>query len=295
LMHRGYTPEKIRTSRDIAPGVKAMEDMGNDPFSPPKSKKSRELQANSQSAPISQAARILLLKALACPWGFDVQAALAERVGAPRTVVHYPEFEEWFASLKDSDAVKAILKRLNRVKEEGFFGDHSPSIRTGLHEMRFDIGPGYRIYYIDKVYNGKPTVVLLNGGDKKSQDSDIKRALTLIEPANEMASSLSVEKEQDKKKEFKDYTSKFMPKPMFADVSDAELLAGGVPEQLIAQVRRILSGDEDALLTLVDQIKDERAASFLLETALGDQASAVSASVRVYCKLIEVQSRGLLV
>lgn len=297
LLHRGYTPEKIRTSRDIAPGVRAMEDMGNDPFSPPKSKKSRELQANNQSAPISQAARVLLLKALACPWGFDVQAAIAERAVVPRDVVHYPEFEEWLGSLKDKAAVDTILRRINRIKDTGSFGDYKTGVRPGLHELRFDMGPGYRVYFMDRLpKSGKPTVVLLTGGTKKSQDSDIEHALRLIKPADVMLEVLNKKKDEEvTKKTFKDYGSEFMPKPMFADVSDAELLAGGVPEQLIAPVRRILSGDEDALLTLVDQIKDERAASFLLETALGDQASAVSASVRVYCKLIEVRSKGLVV
>ena len=294
LLHRGYTPEKIRTSRDIAPGVKAMEDMGNDPFSPPKSKKSRELQASNQSAHISQAARILLLKALACPWGFDVQAALAERAVVPRDVVHYPEFEEWIGSLKDKAAVDTILKRIDRIKDTGSFGDHKTGIRQGLHELRFDIGPGYRVYFIDRLKSGKPAIALLTGGTKKSQDSDIEHALTLVKSADVMLAVLNEKKEITKKeKKFKDYGVEFMPKPMFADVSDEKLLELGVEQDQIKDVRAILSGDEDSLLLLVEDMPDS-AGEFLLNIA-DSTGSSLSGSVRIHCKLIAIRARALLI
>ena len=49
-------------------------------------------------------------------------------------------------------------------------------VRGGIHEMRVDHGPGYRVYYMQK---GPLLILLLIGGDKSSQDSDIERAITL--------------------------------------------------------------------------------------------------------------------
>jgi len=56
--------------------------------------------------------------------------------------------------------------------EQGNFGDFKPC-REGVHELRVDIGPGYRVYYAQA---GKTIVLLLNGGTKKTQSADIARA-----------------------------------------------------------------------------------------------------------------------
>jgi hypothetical protein len=134
----------------------------------------------------------------------------------------------------------------------------------------------------------------MNGGDKKSQDKDIRYALTLMGPASAVPSTPKGEEGLGKKKEFKDYGKEFMPKPMFADVSDEELLAAGIEEDQIKDVRGLLQGDEDGLLWLVTDLSTE-AGQFLLEKAVGDKASAVSGSVKVQCKLIELKMRALLV
>jgi putative addiction module killer protein len=66
---------------------------------------------------------------------------------------------------------RKIQVRLNRL-EDGNFGDCKPSGK-GVQELRLDFGPGYRIYF---ALDGKNVVLLLCGGDKSSQASDIKLA-----------------------------------------------------------------------------------------------------------------------
>lgn len=294
LLHLGFTPARIKSAYDMNPGVTAMEEAGQDPFSPPQIKKRGELAASTELIAVRPMTRLLALKACSRPWGFGVEAGAAGRAAVPRSVVHYPDFEEWLNDLEDKEAVEAILKRIKRIKEEGFFGDVSRNIRPGLHELRFDVGPGYRVYYVDKVRGSKPTVVLLNGGDKKSQDKDIKYAISLMGPASAVPSTPKAEEGLGKKKEFKDYGKEFMPKPMFANLSDEELMAAGVPDARMSLVRDILEGDEDSLLALMDKLPFD-AGTFLLEKAVSDKSSAVSGSIRVQCKLIEIKAKALLI
>jgi putative addiction module killer protein len=77
----------------------------------------------------------------------------------------------WFRRLRDVIAKSSIGKRLRRV-ETGNFGDCRP-VGEGVSELRFNIGPGYRIYF---GLRGGVMVVLLCGGDKSSQDRDIATA-----------------------------------------------------------------------------------------------------------------------
>jgi len=78
---------------------------------------------------------------------------------------------EWQRSLRDTKARIAIDRRVNRI-ELGNFGDHK-FCRDGVWELRIDLGPGYRIYY---AVTGTQVVLLLCGGDKRTQDVDIDRA-----------------------------------------------------------------------------------------------------------------------
>jgi len=80
-------------------------------------------------------------------------------------------FADWLGSLRDMTAKIAISRRVNRV-EQGNFGDHK-ALRDGVWELRIDVGPGYRVYYS---LSGKQIVLLLCGGDKRSQGRDIDRA-----------------------------------------------------------------------------------------------------------------------
>lgn len=80
-------------------------------------------------------------------------------------------FEEWFESLRDTNAKAKIISRLNRVRA-GNLGDYQP-VGEGVCEFRIQSGPGYRIYFGQI---GFTIVILLCGGDKSTQDPDIRTA-----------------------------------------------------------------------------------------------------------------------
>ena len=81
-------------------------------------------------------------------------------------------FDGWLDGVRDLRAQAAILARLDRL-ELGVLGDTKPA-GGGVHELRIDIGAGYRVYYANR---GKLVLLLLCGGDKSSQNADIKRAI----------------------------------------------------------------------------------------------------------------------
>jgi putative addiction module killer protein len=85
-----------------------------------------------------------------------------------------PIFRSWMAGLKDLHAQARIAVRIDRLAD-GNPGDVK-SIGDGVSEMRIDYGPGYRLYF---TRSGNIIVVLLCGGDKQSQDKDIRRARAL--------------------------------------------------------------------------------------------------------------------
>jgi putative addiction module killer protein len=86
------------------------------------------------------------------------------------------DFSNWLRRLKDANAAARIIARIRRM-EMGNPGD-AKSVGNGVMEMRIDYGPGYRIYYL---HRGAETVILVCGGDKRTQRQDIKRALALTE------------------------------------------------------------------------------------------------------------------
>lgn len=81
-------------------------------------------------------------------------------------------FTEWINGLKDQKARIAIRVRLGRM-QLGNFG-HCEAVGEGVSEMKIDLGPGYRVYF---GMMGRTIVLLLCGGDKKTQNKDIRRAL----------------------------------------------------------------------------------------------------------------------
>ena len=78
---------------------------------------------------------------------------------------------EWLKIQRDTVAKIVIVKRINRI-ELGNFGDHE-FCRDGVWELRIDVGAGYRVYY---AVSGKAIILLLCGGNKRTQTADIKRA-----------------------------------------------------------------------------------------------------------------------
>ncbi len=89
-------------------------------------------------------------------------------------------FSKWLDRLRDARARVRVLSRLTRA-EEGNLGDTKP-VGESVSEMRIDYGPGYRIYFTKR---RKTIIVLLVGGDKSSQEQDIKRAIQLARDLEE--------------------------------------------------------------------------------------------------------------
>ena len=83
-------------------------------------------------------------------------------------------FSKWFDGLKDRKGKSRIQARIDRL-ELGHFGDTSP-VGEGVSELRIFCGPGYRVYFVK---HGRVCVVLLSGGDKSTQKSDIAKAKEL--------------------------------------------------------------------------------------------------------------------
>ena len=82
--------------------------------------------------------------------------------------------DRWVRRLRDRRAIARINARLRNVSM-GNFGDIA-SVGGGISEVRVHYGPGYRLYFIR---SGETVVVLLCGGDKSSQQRDIRRARRL--------------------------------------------------------------------------------------------------------------------
>lgn len=84
------------------------------------------------------------------------------------------EYSEWFANLRDKQARARINTRIRRLSL-GNSGDVKP-VGEGISELRIDFGPGYRVYFLQR---GREVVILLAGGDKRTQQKDIQTALEL--------------------------------------------------------------------------------------------------------------------
>jgi len=89
-------------------------------------------------------------------------------------------YKQWFALLKDKRAKARIDVRIKRVSL-GNFGDVEP-VGVGVSELKIDYGPGYRVYILKQ---GNVIVILLCGGDKSTQATDIQRAHQLAKMLKE--------------------------------------------------------------------------------------------------------------
>jgi len=84
------------------------------------------------------------------------------------------EFDAWLNGISDGKTQKVIVKRI-RTMSLGTLGKVRP-LDNGLFEAKINYGPGFRLYFVNK---GKRIIVLLCGGGKSTQASDIKQARKL--------------------------------------------------------------------------------------------------------------------
>jgi len=89
-------------------------------------------------------------------------------------------FATWFGRLRDRQARARILVRIDRLSL-GNPGDARP-VGEGVSELRIDYGPGYRVYFASR---GPGLIIVLGGGDKRTQDRDIEAALALARSLKE--------------------------------------------------------------------------------------------------------------
>ena len=82
------------------------------------------------------------------------------------------EFDKWLRKLKDLRAKAKILLRVQKLEQDEHFGECEPIV-DGIKELKINYAKGYRVYFKEK--DGK-IIVLLIGGDKSSQQSDIEKA-----------------------------------------------------------------------------------------------------------------------
>lgn len=87
------------------------------------------------------------------------------------TVIETDEFSHWLSGLKDRVTRIRLARRLNKARR-GNLGDIKP-VGEGVIEMREFFGPGWRLYYVERA---GALVIMLGGGDKSNQASDIAKA-----------------------------------------------------------------------------------------------------------------------
>lgn len=90
-------------------------------------------------------------------------------------VIKTEEFDKWLKKLRDTRAKAQIDLRMRRIITTGNLGDHK-TLSDGISELRISCGPGYRIYF---ARSGDVVILLLNAGDKSSQQRDIEKAKKL--------------------------------------------------------------------------------------------------------------------
>ncbi|MEW5789168.1 MAG: type II toxin-antitoxin system RelE/ParE family toxin [Pseudomonadota bacterium] len=86
----------------------------------------------------------------------------------------HPAFIAWLNGLKDGMTHRRLARRLEKA-QKGNLGDVKP-VGEGVFEMREHFGPGWRMYYIQR---GQILIVMLGGGDKSTQATDIAKAIKL--------------------------------------------------------------------------------------------------------------------
>jgi putative addiction module killer protein len=95
-------------------------------------------------------------------------------------VVRLPEFDVWFEGLKDRFTQIRLSRRPDKAAR-GILGDVKP-VGEGVYEMREFFGPGWRMYFVER---DQTLIVMLGGGDKSTQVTDIRVAVSLASQLEE--------------------------------------------------------------------------------------------------------------
>ena len=90
------------------------------------------------------------------------------------------EFDKWLKKLNDQKGKAKILFRIQKLEEDEHFGDCEP-VGDGIRELKINFAKGYRVYFKEK--DGK-IIILLLGGDKSTQQKDIKKAKEIWKKLN---------------------------------------------------------------------------------------------------------------
>lgn len=94
-------------------------------------------------------------------------------------VLHYLDsrgndaYQDWLDHVRDITGRIAVQRRIDRIVDTGNLGSHG-FCQDGVWELKVDVGPGYRVYYVE---TRKTVVLLLCGGTKRSQKRDIMQAV----------------------------------------------------------------------------------------------------------------------
>lgn len=86
------------------------------------------------------------------------------------------EFDKWLKKLKDLTGKAKILIRIQKIEKEGYFGD-CKQVSEGIRELRINHANGYRVYFTEHKFK---VILLLLGGNKTSQNQDIKKAKLIL-------------------------------------------------------------------------------------------------------------------
>ena len=90
-------------------------------------------------------------------------------------IIKSDTFDSWLRSLRDRQAKARIEVRIRRLSLDN--PGQYRALKNGINELKIDYGPGYRVYY---TFRNQTLVLLLCGGDKSTQDQDIKTALRIL-------------------------------------------------------------------------------------------------------------------
>ena len=90
-------------------------------------------------------------------------------------IIKSDTFDAWLRSLRDRQAKARIEVRIRRLSLDN--PGQFRSLKNGINELKIDYGPGYRVYY---TFRNQTLVLLLCGGDKSTQDQDIKTAIRIL-------------------------------------------------------------------------------------------------------------------